>query len=236
MARKTSSRKKQKLTPNQQLYKKELKRIQSFIKRAEKRGYQFADDVVPKIPKRVTKEELYKIKKLTPEMLYRKSVAWINGIKVRGTEKRTQERKQSSLKANLTRKMRQTFYSGYDDDRTPYPYTPILNPDKVIQDWLNQFLEFPNGQAAGMLTNWFLSLMTQLIDKYGETEGKQMLSTMIKDSFEAGARITFYEAYVPEKAQAYISMALDYLPFIGPTEKEHFEEMFHEFTGDDYNV
>ena len=47
-----------KLTPNQQAWKKELKRLQQFIRKAKKRGYTFPDDVIPETPKRITKKQL----------------------------------------------------------------------------------------------------------------------------------------------------------------------------------
>ena len=46
------------LTPNQQAWEKELKRLQQFIRRAKKRGYTFSEDVIPETPKRITKKQL----------------------------------------------------------------------------------------------------------------------------------------------------------------------------------
>ena len=46
-------------------YKKERKRIQSFIRSAEKRGYRFPDNIIPKQPKRIRKESVERLKKLT---------------------------------------------------------------------------------------------------------------------------------------------------------------------------
>ena len=58
----------------QQEYKKERNRIQRFIKGAEKRGYIFEDNILPKIPKRITKSSVARLKKLKPDTLYRKAL------------------------------------------------------------------------------------------------------------------------------------------------------------------
>lgn len=60
-----------KLTPMQVEYKKQQKRIQNFIRRAEKKGYKFEDNLIPEMPKRVTKKALEDIKKINQYKLYR---------------------------------------------------------------------------------------------------------------------------------------------------------------------
>ena len=52
----------EKMTYNDQ-YKKEIKRIKRFIRRAEKRGYSFSFKE-PQLPKRIRKESVEKLKKI----------------------------------------------------------------------------------------------------------------------------------------------------------------------------
>lgn len=56
---------------SQQEYKKEIRRIQRIISKGEKEGYIFPEDVVPKIPKHVTKKALEKIKAIKPSDVYK---------------------------------------------------------------------------------------------------------------------------------------------------------------------
>lgn len=56
---------------SQQEYKKEIRRIQRLINKVEKEGYIFPEDVVPKIPKRVTKKALEKIKAIKASDIYK---------------------------------------------------------------------------------------------------------------------------------------------------------------------
>lgn len=55
-------------------YKKQRKRITSFLNRASKKGYYFENDVLPAIPKKVTWASVRNLQKRTAKWLYEKSV------------------------------------------------------------------------------------------------------------------------------------------------------------------
>ena len=50
--------KRKKKTENQKAYQKERRRLLQAVRRAEKQGYIFPEDIVPELPKRVTKKQL----------------------------------------------------------------------------------------------------------------------------------------------------------------------------------
>lgn len=62
-----------KLTQTQKEYKKQRRRVQQAVKRLEKIGFIFDEDVVPKIPKKITKASVQRLAKITPEKLREKS-------------------------------------------------------------------------------------------------------------------------------------------------------------------
>lgn len=101
--------KKQEQSEVEKLYAKQLKRIKQFIRRAEKRGFIFEEDVIPQNPKKVTKASVRKLEKLTPEKLYKKSLYLeeSTGEIEEAQKRRKEERKQSAKKAAKTRKERQ---------------------------------------------------------------------------------------------------------------------------------
>lgn len=101
--------KKRKQTEAEKLYSKQLKRINQFIRRAEKRGFVFEEDIIPQKPKKVTKASVRKLEKLTPEKLYKKSLYLeeSTGEIEEAQKRRKEERKQSARKAVKTRKQRQ---------------------------------------------------------------------------------------------------------------------------------
>lgn len=103
------AKKKKKLTPNQQAYNKELRRIQQFVRRAEKRGFRFDTSIIPQKKRRVTKKDIEKAKQLTANKLYEKA-AYLSpetGKVVSGTQGRTLERKASARKGQETKQIRQ---------------------------------------------------------------------------------------------------------------------------------
>lgn len=84
--------------------KKQRKRIQQFVRRAQKRGYTFSKNVVPNLPKKITEKTLSRYKKITPQTLYEKAVyVSPEGISIEGTKRRVQERYESAAKGAETR-------------------------------------------------------------------------------------------------------------------------------------
>lgn len=109
MAKRKRAKQSRKVSPNKQAYRKEQQRIQRFIGRAEKRGYQFPAWSIPQEPNRVYKRDIETLKLLTPERLFAEAI-YINkdtGETITGTERRAQERKEAAAKGQRTRKEKQ---------------------------------------------------------------------------------------------------------------------------------
>lgn len=127
------ARKSKPLTPLQQEYRKQRRRIQQFIRRAEKRGYQFSENVIPDKPKKIRKESVERLRKLTPEKLYKKSVYGgeaTQGEIVKGTKGLQLERKAKAKKASETRKAREALRNPIPQEPyKPLDYEPDLDYD-----------------------------------------------------------------------------------------------------------
>lgn len=97
--------KKKKPTLNQQLYQKELRRLKQFIRRTKKRGFHYADDVIPEKPKRITKKSIERLQKLTAQELYKKATYKdpTTGAELTGTEGRQVERQRAAIKGAKTK-------------------------------------------------------------------------------------------------------------------------------------
>lgn len=204
-------------------YNKELRRINQFIRRAEKRGYQFNDNVIPERPNRITKASVRKLKKITPETLYKKSVyggeATIGEI-VKGTKGRKAERKLASKRASETRKIRkQTKITA-----TPEPvFTPPTNIsddtsfyDRVTISGFKHHVSAFNERASTMLKTW--------LDKLLQTHSEHDVAIMLNEGAENGNIVTFQIVYSRDKLVEYMSNMLDYLPDEGELFKEQFME------------
>lgn len=66
------AKRKSKLTPTQQAYRRERQRIQRQINRMTKRAYD-VPDLLPEIPKKITEASVRRLKKITTEKLYEES-------------------------------------------------------------------------------------------------------------------------------------------------------------------
>lgn len=180
--------KKRKLTEAEKLYSKQLKRIKQFIRRAEKRGFIFEEDVIPQRPKKVTKASVRKLEKLTPEKLYKKSLYLdvSTGEIEESQKRRKEERKQSAKKAAKTRKERQksrrnwTFEDAEkhreqlpSDGKEAYKNTidEFVSRLQIDTSWIGRKRRRPIAlqetiQSQGIL----MALINQQIELYGEEE------------------------------------------------------------------
>lgn len=117
-------------TPNQQAYRKEVKRIQDFVRRAEKRGYKFTEPVIPPTPKRITKKQIEALKKTKPADLYAKTKYYdvILDKWVTGTEE------QKLVRQRASKKRKKPFDVGPD---TPPEVTDLIlrYTEELLQNW-----------------------------------------------------------------------------------------------------
>lgn len=120
-----AERKKQ--TENQKAYQKERRRLLQAVRRAEKQGYIFPEDVVPELPKRVTKKQLENIQKIKPKQLYKKAkFVYQETGEIVPAEQRKQEVKQEAIiKAKETRKRKKKI--SIPNIPTYYPTISIID-------------------------------------------------------------------------------------------------------------
>ena len=88
-------------------YRRQRNRLSRFYKRASERGYIWEKSFIPDIPKVVTEASVRRLKKLTPESLYKKAFKisdYGSGELIPGEKARKLEKKQSAKKAAETRK------------------------------------------------------------------------------------------------------------------------------------
>ena len=180
--------KKHKQSEAEKLYAKQLKRIKQFIRRAEKRGFIFEENIIPQKPKKVTKASVRKLERLTPEKLYKKSLYLeeSTGEIEEAQKRRKEERKQSAKKAVKTRKERQKARRNWtreeaEKNREQLPTEGKESFKNTIEEfvsrlqidtsWLGKKRRRPIAlqetiHSQGILMN----LINQQIELYGEEE------------------------------------------------------------------
>lgn len=157
-------------------YKREIKRIKRFIKRAEKRGYSF-NFKEPQPPKRVRKESVERLKKITPEKLY--ASAMYRGLfsdfrELSGLEARKKERSASAKKAAETRKRKA------EQEKREKEKTPTFD---FINEIISMINELPNGRYISYQV--FLDF----------TPHKNFLISLINDRADIASQYNTFEKY-----------------------------------------
>ena len=122
-----------KQTENQKAYQKERRRLLQAVRRAEKQGYIFPEDVVPELPERVTKKQLENIQKIKPKQLYKKAefVYQETGEIVPAEQRKQEVKQEATIKAKETRKKKIS---------TPniHTYYPTISIIDTIRDRLSE--------------------------------------------------------------------------------------------------
>nr|DAJ75327.1 MAG TPA: hypothetical protein [Caudoviricetes sp.] len=161
MAKKTA---KKRVSAKQQAindaYKKERSRVLSFINRAEKRGYNFQKNIVPKVPKQKKEGSIRNLQKLTKEYLYSKATYHGEasyGEEISAEEGRRLERSLRSKRAAETRKKKKEaerkFWTSTDGTKTPVTDEPVLAFTEAVDEIVDKLREIITTMDVYYYTN-----------------------------------------------------------------------------------
>ena len=215
--------KKNKLTKNQIAFKKQLTRIKNFIHRATKRGYEFSDDIIPTMPKRVTKKSIEKIKNIKPKDLYSQAsyLDKSTGEIVSGSTGRKIERNLSSQKAKETRK-------NNNNKRHSNNNKNYITYETVI---MRNFYEYIKSFTSNKIRDSLYGMIKSLEHEQGRTEVAKALQNMPLQFHEILARC----GYDSDKAlMEFETSFLEYFPNVSDQykkdlmEKLEYNEMGYE--------
>lgn len=203
--------KKRKLTPAEQAYNKELRRINRFIKAAEKRGFIFNLKILPPRPKKITNASVQRLK-ITPETLYKKASYQTDDLQIiSGEEGRKLERSRASKKAAETvrRKKQASFPSAQKSTTSQVPRKgPPSIVDSVLSTVEELIARFPDGN---IWTDWQEKL---------HRKHKNMLEGMLNTQIMLYGRATI--AYRFEKAAAQVVDLAEQIIY-GDSKEEDFQ-------------
>lgn len=194
MAKKRKTRKQ---SAYQVAYQRERKRITSFIRRAEKRGYIIPEGFLPRTPKTITAASVRRLKKITPELIYKKSQyagEASYGEIVSGVRGRDLERSLAAKRAAHTRKLKETEKEISNQDF----YTRV-----VLSNWIAQ-VKTSNKNIERILMSW----LRENIQEYGTKRTAKML----EEGANAGVTVTFEVLYNEAYTMIYIRDMMSYMP------------------------
>jgi hypothetical protein len=155
-------------------YAKQRKRLKQAIRRAEKQGYIFSEDILPKKPKRITKASVRRLAKITPELIRQKGKFLIEEtgeiIPVKGNK--------AVIKQEITRKKQERTHAEPQ-------YLPSFSAN-VIQRFKSYILGFPPA-----IYEMLLPLINALIHDIGEDGVATALENMPQQFHEYLHRHTY---------------------------------------------
>ena len=242
-----AKRKRRKITETRKEYNKQRKRIQNFLSRARKQGYIFEENVLPEIPKRVTKASVRRLAKLTSQELYKKAVyvSRETGEIETPEERKKLARKQAIEKAKATkaRKKKQQKKTSYPKPEAPQKRKNKTNTDTsfftraVIQTFLYTLETCRGGKAYLLLSQWFSKLRSD--------NGDDVVADMLQKASENGYELTWETVYNVEKANDFVQGVIQFLSTQGDFYKDEMEDywnyissvenaMFEESNFDEY--
>lgn len=213
--------------------KQQLKRIRSFIRRTEKRGYEYPEE----LKSNLTSLSTQKLRSLTPEKLYKQSVNKRFGKELTGTEARAIERSLAAKKGAETKRERREQYQNYEDEYEPTYNTPsyddyipkftdivLSNVEEMIEEAKSNpvVVGYGNGRKDPRTTEqnavMLEGALSMEIERYGRDKVAEACETA-PDDVKTGAR----ETIMSSSQEACTQCVMDLLMIITgaiPTIKE----------------
>lgn len=196
---------KRKLTPIQQQYRKERRRIQNAMNRLDKQGYVLPEDLLPSIPKKVTQASINRLKKITSESIYKKSkkLDFATGEAIPGIVARDKARSQRAKEAARRRSFKQEYASPQFYTEPPQYTTFPSGADIIISNFRSDVIgRFPES-AGPILNRWLDGLLAQ--------QDKEDVANMLETAVANGVVIDYKVAYNTEALMGAIADFMDYL-------------------------
>lgn len=203
-----------KITPNQKQWEKEIRRLKQFIRRAEKRGFTWAKNVIPEKPARITKKAIARLQELTPEKLYKRArYTDTTGKNIAGEEGRKLERSIAGKRGAATRAKKGIKRS------------PIKIKTIRVADGIGRVLEVDRDMIRTWAPrSWWTPFFTEL---------KRNDKNILENILEGAIRLEGEEvvaARMEEHAEEVIALADDILYGSGGKEARDMQNNFSRFT------
>lgn len=199
-------KKKKRISETRKEYNRQRKRIQNFMSRNKRRGFLFDENILPKIPKRVTKASVNRLKKLTPEKLYSKAIHL--DTETGEITKGLHASKELRRKAREETKRRK---QQIDDT--------IAFEDIVISNMLARVSQF-RSELVPVFKKW--------LDRLIQDNGRLAVAKMLQKGASEGRIIDYKVMYSETEMYKYFSDMMDFLPDQGDIYKEQVLDILQE--------
>lgn len=221
-------------------YRKQRRRIQSFVRKAEKRGYIFSENIIPAIPKKITAASIRRLENITPEKLYKKA-AYVSeltyGEIVKAKTGRELEKKKSQQRRKET--IRRKKEEKKRKKQPKKPVKPLDFGDNVSRETLDS-----NSYAQVVILNYLSALekyvraegyviLRRVIDDEIEKNGVNKVAKMITTMTNENGMVDGFVMYNETVLTNYIAKMLKYIPIDEETRTELYNALDN---GEDFNT
>lgn len=176
-----------------QEYNKQRRRIKKYIQEKELIGYYIPDDILPAIPKKITKNSITRLKKITSDVILRKSTAYdpLTGEEINAWKRRNIDRK-IRIEATKERKKR----------KKDEAIAPLKWSEYILQNYIHII-----SNHAKILAPLVMPWINGMIATYG----KDRTAKMIAKGYENGQVIDYELAYSEQKIMQHIADMQNYM-------------------------
>lgn len=205
-------------------YMKQRKRIQSYLSRYRKIGLEF-DNVLPKIPKKITEGSIRRLQKITPQKIQEKAIFidTENGEVIEGKGAKKYAKEFNTQHQEYYPSEPEIVLDNFADIMSYFEPMSFY----AISNFKGMVARFPNS-AEPIITPW----INNLISEYGFDNVAQML----QDAMADGLMLTFQIAYDNSLLQNYMADLVNYLPEVGEFTKDeildNLSESFEKMSAD----
>lgn len=224
-------------------YRKKRKLLMQRVRRMRERGFEIPDEVIPKIPKKITLGSVRRLERLTTQEIAKKSTYYDveTGEVVEGRKALAHRRRAAAEKAAVTRRRNARSAKARELEEeegeepsysTPSATTKTVSArkeetnaprfaDVVIDNWYKQMSPYAGKGMYSVLVQWMDSIIQE--------HGKEDVAEMLQKGAAAGYIITPKVTYSDAACMDYISGIIDYLPEAGELTKEDIMYQVNEY-------
>lgn len=176
-----------------QEYNKQRRRIKKYIQEKELIGYYIPDDILPAIPKKITKNSITRLKKITSDYILRKSTAYdpLSGEEIKAWKRR-----------NIDKKIRTEATKERKKRKKDEAIAPLKWSEYILQNYID-IISNHTKILAPLVMPWINGMIA--------TYGKDRTAKMIAKGYENGQVIDYELAYSEQKIMQHIADMQNYM-------------------------
>ena len=184
-------------------YMRERQRVQDIVAKLEKKGYYFNEDVLPQIPKTITKASIHKLERITLKHVYNKA----NLVLESGEYKRGKQ----TIRLELETKKQ---------IKKQYVMEKVRYYETIYDNFINGLRKVPSP---------VFKALTNIIEQFEHQVGKERVAIALEEMPESFHSVLAQHRYDSEASVSdFTTKLLAYVPDLGRLEMEQLSEVIEE--------